>query len=269
MTFDLTSIQSGPSADPPRILIYADGGVGKNTFAANAKNPIFIRTEDGCGNLDIKTFPICKSFHDVLSCLQTLGEQEHGFETLVVDSLDWLEPLIWDYVLETNPRTEKGQPATDINSYGYGKGYALAMDVWETFITCLNTLRDQKHMTILLIAHAHIKKYDDPENGSYDTYRIKLNEKAAAKLVEDMDMVLFAKFQTVIQTDKSTFGQEKKRAIGGFNRVIYTQTKPAAYAKNRYNLASEIVIPQGDTTWNAAWGVIAEAVPYYKNQTNN
>lgn len=265
--FNLSNITTGPSPTPPRILIYADGGVGKNTFAANAKAPIFIRTEDGCGNLNVATFPMCQTYHDVVASMRALMEEEHQYQTLVLDSLDWLEPLIWAHVIEKNPRTAKGVIVNEISDYGYGDGYKLAMLVWEELIEGLTMLRDKKKMAIVLIAHAHIKKHDDPEHGSYDTYRIKLNEKAAAKITEDMDIVLFAKFQTVVVADKSGFGQETKRAMGGVNRVVRTKATPTAYAKNRYNLPNEIVVPEGDSTWNAVWSQLAERVPFY-NQTN-
>lgn len=58
---------------------------------------MFITTEDGLGNLDVATFPMARSFADVMQAV-ALGAEDHAFKTLVIDSLDWTEPLIWDQV---------------------------------------------------------------------------------------------------------------------------------------------------------------------------
>ena len=151
MAIDLNSITKGASHLPPRILIYGTQGIGKSTLGANAPAPIFIQTEDGLGLLDVAHFPIAKSFAEVIEALTVLATQEHGFKTLVLDSLDWLEPLIWAHIAK-----EHGH--NSIEDFGYGKGYVHALDAWREYLDAINYLRNEKGMTIIQTAHADVKR---------------------------------------------------------------------------------------------------------------
>ena len=98
MALSLASLQRTNVLKPPRILIYGVAGVGKTTFASQAPSPVFLWTEDGAGTLDVTGFPLATSFDDVLQALSALYSEDHGFQTVVIDSLDWLEPLVWRHV---------------------------------------------------------------------------------------------------------------------------------------------------------------------------
>ena len=102
MAFDLTSISSGKSKKKPRITLYGDSGVGKTTLACSAPKPIVLRTEDGLGILDVPHFPMAITLDDVMSGIATLFTEKHDFQTFVIDSADWLEPLIWADVCQAN-----------------------------------------------------------------------------------------------------------------------------------------------------------------------
>lgn len=98
MTSILSSITRGRTLDAPRIILYGMEGIGKSTFAANFPAPIFIQTEDGLGMIDCAKFPLAKSFDEVFQELVALETEPNEFKTIVIDSLDWLERLIWDKV---------------------------------------------------------------------------------------------------------------------------------------------------------------------------
>jgi hypothetical protein len=87
-------------------------------------------------------------------------------------------------------------------------------------------------MHVLLIGHAQIKSFQDPELPSaYDRYQLKINDKAAALVREAADAVLFARFETeLVKTNGKT------RAYGEGNRIMYTESRPGWDAKNRFNL---------------------------------
>lgn len=263
----LDSIQTGQQLYPPRIMLYAPGGIGKTQCAANSPNPIFIQTEDGLGNLDVPRFPLAKTWDDVEKALVALYTEPHTYKTLVVDSLDWYEPLIWAQVIKENPVSSRGKQVVDIIDLPYGEGYKLATAKWVEFLDKCNRLRVDKGMTIVFLAHEEVKKFDDPEKGAYNYYGPKLHKAAAEKVMEFVDINLFANYQLTIATDKTSFGQETKRVIGAGTRVVITQERPSAMAKNRYNLPGEIIIPEGDTKWNALWGQLATSVPYFKMLT--
>lgn len=243
---------------PPRILIYGAHGLGKSTFGASASSPVFIQTEDGLDAIDAPAFPLAKTFQDVMQYLGELATEEHAYKTLVVDSLDWLEPLIWAQVIRERPTTEKGHKVKSIEDYGYGKGYIYVMDVWQEYINAINYLRNTRGMMIIQTAHASIKKFDNPETESYDRYEIKLHKAASAKVQEHCDIVLFANYFVGVKKENEGF-KDRKRAIGSSERFLYAQERPSAIAKNRYGLPEEIPFDKE----GAYWATIASHVPYF------
>ena len=58
--------------------------------------PIFVQTEDGLGEIDCAKFPLAKSLAEVNDELLALRDEEHDYKSVVIDSLDWLERLIFD-----------------------------------------------------------------------------------------------------------------------------------------------------------------------------
>lgn len=228
MSIDLKSISKN-SPKPPRIIIYGSSGIGKTTFAAQSKDPIFILTEDGLGDLQVPKFPLATSFEDVLEALATLGKEEHEFKTVVIDSLDWLEPLVW-------AATCKRLGVQSIESPGYGKGYVESATEWRDFFKYVTALRDFKGMTIVMIAHGTITRVEDPEHPAYDTHTLKLHKRAAAIAEEYSDVVGFASLKTLLKSEDSGFGEKRNRAISTGERVLHLSGSAAYTAKNRYSM---------------------------------
>lgn len=246
-----------PRAVPPRILIYGPQGIGKSTFISKADTPVLIQTEDGLGNLSIPAYPLARSYGDVMSQLTELATVDHPYKTVAVDSADWLEPLIWKQVA-----AEAGKKS--IEDIGYGKGYVMALDLWREYIEALNYLRDEKNMAVIQTAHAQIKRFENPETESYDRYEIKLHKLASAVLLEHSDIVLFANHYVAVSKESGGFNKDRKRALDTDERILYTQERPSAVAKNRYGLPKEIPFDVEGQYWN----VIAQHIPFYNAQTN-
>ncbi|MEZ6008797.1 MAG: ATP-binding protein [Planctomycetota bacterium] len=101
-----------PAAD--RVLLVGTEGVGKSTFAADAPSPIFLAAEDGIRHLDVASFPEPTSFADVMDAIRTLQTEPHEFQTLVIDTIDWVEPLVFEAVCQQNGWTTIEDP-------GYGR----------------------------------------------------------------------------------------------------------------------------------------------------
>lgn len=91
----LASILTGAKPGPRRMLVYGTAGIGKSTFATCAPSPIVIQTEDGLGEIDCHKFPVASSLAAVPENLGALYAEDHPYRTVVIDSLDWLERLIW------------------------------------------------------------------------------------------------------------------------------------------------------------------------------
>lgn len=244
----LASIISGKIDAPCRVLLYGVEGVGKSTFGAGAPSPIFLGSEEGTGHLNVKRFPKPESWAEVLEALRTLKEDNHSFETLVVDTLDWIEPLIWREVCARD-----GKQLIEEVGGGYGKGYTAAVDEWRKLLATLEQLQAAKRMHVVLLAHSHIKSFKNPEGDDFDRYQIKLNERAAGPLKEWADAVLFAKHETLAHKDK----QKRVRGVSTGARLIHTERTAAYDAKNRYSLPEELPLSWEDFYAAAKSGRVA------------
>ena len=225
---NLSQVSKGGKIKPPRILIYGQAGIGKTTFGAAAPRPIFLPIEDGLGKIEADAFPCPKSYTDVRDSLDALIKEDHNYKTVVVDSLDWLEPLIWDHTCTKSGYKTIEQP-------GYGRGYVEALKYWREFLDRLNYLRDMKAMQTILVCHSIIREFKSPDTDSFDRYQIKLQQKAADLVCEHSDAILFANYEKSTVKSESRGGQ-RTRAIGSGERVLYTEERPAWLAKNRYGL---------------------------------
>jgi hypothetical protein len=251
MAINLSSLKRAGKIKPPRITVYGVQGVGKTTFGTCAPSPVVIQTEDGLGNIDVDHFPLARSFEDVMEAIGSLYEEDHEFKTLVIDSLDWLEPLVWSKACRENKWNSIEDP-------GYGRGYVAALTYWRDYIDGINLLRDDKGMTIIQTAHSQVRRFDSPLSDPYDRYEIKLHKSAASLLQEHSDIVLFMNYN--ISTVKAEAGFNKKvtRAIGSGKRVLYTEERPAFHAKNRFSMPDMITLPDDPAT---AWAKFAEHLP--------
>lgn len=229
MAISLASLQTSNTLRPPRILMHGVHGVGKTTFAAGADAPVVIMTEDGLGMLKAPHFPLATNYTDVSGALDALLNEDHQYRTVVIDSVDWLEPLVWAETCRRNGWAS-------IEAPGFGKGYAEALTVWREYLDKLNALRDHRGMAIVQIAHTDIKRFDSPEHEPYDRYVIKLQARAAALLQEHSDVVLFANYRMSIAKADVGFNKKVARALGSGERVLHTAERPAFLAKNRYGL---------------------------------
>ena len=227
----IASIINGRIKSPRRTLLYGVHGVGKSTWASQAEKPIFIQTEDGIADLDCAKFPLAKTYEDVFSNILDLYEEKHDFKTVVVDSLDWLEKLVFKSLCD-----EQGKK--NIEDFGYGKGYQIALDKWKTFLDGITALRNEKNMSVIFLAHGHIERFENPETESYDRYAPAFHKKASAMIQQWCDEVFFASYKVRIK--ETTEGmKDRKRGLQGA-RYIRTSDSPYCMAKNRLNLPEEI-----------------------------
>lgn len=227
----LASVTRGRLERPRRILLHGVEGVGKTSFALGATNPIYICPEDGTSEFDVPRFPEPRTWTDVLDAIEELRTGTHDHVHLVLDTLDWLEPMLWRHIC-----LRDGQE--NIEGYGYGKGYVAALDEWRLFIAKLERLRAERSMHIVMLAHSWIKQFKNPEGEDFDRYQMKLHDKAGGLLREWSDVVLFANYETFAHEDK----KKRVRGVSSGVRVMYT-TRTAAYdAKNRYNLPPQLAL---------------------------
>jgi hypothetical protein len=236
----LTAVTRGRVATNLRVLLMGVPGVGKTTFAAGAPAPIFIGGEDGANNLDVARFPLPGSWPEVLEAVRALAQEEHVYKTLVVDTLDSLEPLVWRAIVA---RDGKAQNIEQVGG-GYGKGYSAAVDEWRVLLAELERVRSRMH--VVLLAHCQVKSFKNPSGADYDRYQMKLEQRAGAVFSEWVDAHLFAQFEGGVHEERG------KRAKGWSSevRVLHTRRTAAWDGKNRYDLPETLPLDWADL-WEA------------------
>lgn len=246
----LANIRKGRIAAPLRVLLYGVEGVGKSTWASQAPSPVFLTQERGTEELDVARLPEPRTWSEVLEALRILETTPSDYKTLVVDVVNWLEPLAWNALCAQNGWSSIEEP-------GYGKGYDAAVDLWRGFVTQLDRIRDVRGMHVVLLAHAQVKSFNDPDaDAPYDRYELAMNKKAAGVLKQWSSAVLFAKHEVGARKDKKT---KHVRAVSTGCRLVFTQWTAAYDAKNRYNLPETLPL---------SWDEFAAAVEAGRGQAD-
>lgn len=220
----LDQVTKGQIKENDFIIVAGVAGVGKTTFATSWPDSITMDIEGGSSFLDVTRLPRPKNFQEIMAQINELNTSKHSFKTIVIDSLDHMEPLVNQAACEEN-----GWKTIEDGSFG--KGYAAAFSKWLSFTDALKSLRQK--MNLILICHTTVKKIADPmQMQEYDRHELKLRDKTAALFKESVDAILFCTFETNLLETKTG----KVRAIGDGARVMLTQARPSHEAKNRYGL---------------------------------
>ncbi len=243
MAIDWNNLRQKKKPRPPAILLYGPEKAGKTTLASEFPNAVYLQTEEGDGVLDLASMGRVESFEELMAAIGMLYERDHGYQTVVLDSITALQPLVW---AETGQRgDDKGNKKNRIEDFGYGKGYVYALAVWQEVLDGLNALRRDKGMTIILIAHSKIERFDDPETVGYSRYDIDLHDKARDFLKREVDVVLLLKPDVTIKTEDAGFNKQRARGDGGRSVWMHATSRPAYAAGNRYGLPEKLLYERG------------------------
>lgn len=214
----LDSITTGPISRPRRTMVYGVHGVGKTVWASKWPKPIIMPTELGSDDLNVARFPVFTSTIEFLTALKEVVTGS-DYETIVVDSVDWLEALVQKDIDREN---------IDVS---FGKG------VIELGRRMLNILRMFEKATaagkhVVLIGHAEQKTVTRPDGSHWTQYAPKLSKRAAAVVSEWVDELVFADY--LITTVSKDAGMKSLNVgIDTGKRVLYTEGSGAFQAKHR------------------------------------
>lgn len=251
----LSRITRGRAFKPLRVVVYGPDGVGKTAFACGARPPLYnkgsedvilIPTEAGADAIDVARYPRPETWDDVMGALTELLTAPHQFKKVVIDSLDWLEALAREHVCRKHKKS-------NLEEFGYGKGYSLVFDEMRAAVMRLEQLREQRSMHVIGVAHAVIRNFKNPEGDNFDRYELKLqatqNASVAGLCREWPDYVLFANWENLTNKDSRT-GAIKAVAAAG-DRYLNTQRSASFDAKTRVQLPPRLPLD---------WGTFAVAV---------
>lgn len=274
MAISLASISKTRHATPPRILIYGPEKVGKSTFFAGglvngvmqapAPKPIFIRTEDGLNGLDVDAFPLAENYNQAREALVALAQENHDYQTVVIDSADWLERLIHQYVIDSCTTDVRGIKTMETAHGGYGKAYAVAFSYWREILSGLDYLNKQRGMVVGIICHATVITVNDPFlSDPIDKWETKLHKPGKGTGARDLlsewaDVIGFAQRETFVSRKTTTDGKQIVRGSApiGVSNKLHLVGNPGVVAGNRYSLPPVI-----DLSWPAFSEALSAAFP--------
>lgn len=226
-------ITEGKIRKPFNILVHGVPGIGKSTFAADLDKPIFIGAEEQ-DELEAAKAPKITEFSQVFDQVSWLLKNKHDYKTLALDTIDSLEQLLHQSILNSDP---KNTGSMNKAHGGYGAAYEKALNEMMKLRDLISELRDKKKMNICIICHTVAKKTSDPVTmGEYDEYQLTLHHKVQNLWVDWVSAVLFMNY--VVEKN-----DDEKFAYGDGERVILTAKRPGHLAKNRYNFEYQMEMP--------------------------
>lgn len=220
--------QATPTA--PKLMIYGLSGVGKSTLASKLKNPIFIDMEGGLNYMDVARTPTLTSYEAVFRMLgelyQAADAGKREYDTIVVDSVDWLVRKIVEQAAGINKKnlTE----TLNRSNGGYGNGKQVLENHIRTSLLPLLVHLNKQGYGICLIAHADRKVLMNAEGNDVEQITPKIDVNTMNVFVEWCDNVFYL-----------------KKDIAG-ERVLVLESDDSALAKNRLGLTGEVKLSDID-----------------------
>lgn len=227
-------ITSGKVIRPQKVVIYGAEGIGKSTLAAQFPNPLFIDTEGGTAQLDVRRIEKPGSFDELISIVNEVAAAPNICKTLILDTADWAEQMCIAGVCAKYKKT-------GIEDFGYGKGYTYLSEEYSRLLNAFDSVI-AAGIHVVITAHAKMRKFEQPdEMGAYDRWEMKLSKQVAPLLKEWCDLLLFCNYKTFVVT-----AQNDTKKVQGGKRVMYTSHHPCWDAKNRHGLPEEIELDYGN-----------------------
>lgn len=229
----LANVTRGRRANKPwLLLVHGIDGVGKSSLAAGFPKPIFLGPEKGSDHLDVARFPVPETWQDVLDAVRGLTDDEHDYQTLAIDSWDWLEPILVAHVCKLANVDDKEKIGG-----GFGKWADAAIDHLRVLFAAIERMQDKRGIHVIGLAHTIVKAFKNPQGADFDRYEIACSPKIAAVLRQWVEAVLFANYETFAVTEK-----KRTRGVSTKARWLYTQREAAFDAKDRYGLPERVAL---------------------------
>lgn len=237
----LSKIKIGRVPRAQKVVIYAPEGFGKSTLASLFPSPLFLDVEDSTSQMEVARLgrddlPNLAAFESAVAAVV----KERPCQTLVVDTIDWLEEMAVAAVIDSDDKKYGAKNIEEVGG-GFGKGYNFLTSRMNMVLAQLDQVIDAG-IHVLLLAHASVVRFDPPDGaGAYDRYELKLFKdrkggKGTASIVKEWaDLVLFGNWRTQI-AEKGRGDAVTYKGVGGRERQMNCNRCAAWDAKNRHDL---------------------------------
>lgn len=247
--FGLGTIQTEAKRKPHKIVLYAPGGWGKTSLAAQFPKTLFLTTsgENGLVKLvaegQVPAVPRVENANgdtpavwaDVRDVVRDLREADHDYRYLAIDTGNGLEEMLRQEVCETEFHgdwSEKG-------FMSFHRGYKITAERWREFLTNeLEPINAKRNVGIIMLCHSKVTDFKNPMGKDYSTYAPNMHDAIVGNTYQWADMVWFGGWR--VSAEYADEGDKKATAQGGKARMLYTSQRPAYYAKSRVGVPDEL-----------------------------
>lgn len=228
---------SKPKNRPVVATILGDAGLGKTSLAATFPKPVFIRAEDGLSSIPENqrpdAFPRLHSVTDLWAQLASLVQEDHGYQTAIIDSVTALEVMFVDHVIDSDPKNPKGiQQAHG----GYGAGRDMVSSMHRRVRKAAEMLVE-RGINVVFVAHADTVRIEPPDADPYTKFSMRLHEKSMQPYVDNVDLVGFLRLETFVTGDG-----ERKKAISDGTRQLVCHAVASNVSKNRFGITEPLEV---------------------------
>ncbi len=231
-----------PSDRPLIATITGDAGIGKTRLAATFPKAVFIRSEDGMQSIPANdrpdALPMIAGPDELWEQLTALVNDDHGYRTVVIDSVTALERMFVQNIVENDPKKPKS-----INQAlgGYGAGLQAVAAMHQRVRKAAGILNVKRNMHVVFIAHADTVTVEPPDQDPYTRYDLRLGKRSVAPYTDDVDLVGYLKLETHTMGDG-----ERKKAISDGTRILTAYTTASNISKNRFHITDDLEVAEGD-----------------------
>ena len=230
---------SGLEIFPPRMTLHGEEKIGKSTFAASAPDPVFIQTEPGLNQIGPKRFPLATTFAMVVQQIERVLTAKHNRQTLVIDTVDWLERLIVAQILaETGAKTL----SKAYGGFGVGQDKATSMMRW-LVTEKLSKIWMARKMGIIFVCHTKTERVEVGGQPAYQRSSPRLHKDICSILTDWCDVIGFVDMNINFDDD----GERKVVTTGGNKRkLVVRKDLPSCLAGNRYGITKDLPLNWAD-----------------------
>ena len=221
----LDSVLNQTHMRAPKGIVFGPPGIGKTHFGASAHKPIIVDCENGAAHVTCDRTPYLADWDAIQPWLQSLANDDHSYETVVIDSIDWLLRRLEERVAGVN---ETNMDKTMNRAYGgYGNGKQVLRNyVYQYLLPTLDAIVN-RGIAVLLLAHVSRRSITTIDGIAMEKSTPEIHADLMNTMIEWSDFVGAA------------------RKDGDYRELVLTETAQLL-AKNRYGITD--VLP---LDWNS------------------